>query len=69
MDLNDICTHDRYMFAPYCSTHGSQILLGYESVVSVIGTAPPHIVLRCYCGTLLDHDAVAPDLVPAFATC
>jgi hypothetical protein len=62
MDLNDICTQDRSMFAPYCTTHGSQVLLGYESIVQVIGTTPPHIVLRCYCGTLVDSDAVRPEL-------
>jgi len=65
MDLNDNGTDDRDMFAPYCSTHGSNVLLGYESIVRVTGSAPPHIVLRCYCGTLLDSDAQAPALATA----
>jgi hypothetical protein len=65
MDLNGICTEDRYMFGPYCTTHGSQVLLGYESIASVTGTTPPHIVLRCYCGTLIDSDARAPELAAA----
>jgi hypothetical protein len=65
MDLNDICTDDGYMFAPYCSTHGSHVLLGYESIVEVTGSAPPHIVLRCYCGTLVDSDARTPEFATA----
>jgi hypothetical protein len=65
MDLNDICTEDRDMFAPWCPTHASLVLLGYESIVEVSGDAPPHIVLRCYCGTLVDSDARAPELAAA----
>jgi hypothetical protein len=57
MDLNDKWAHDRNMFAPYCSTHGHRLILGYESVVSISTSTPPRIVLRCYCGTLIEHDA------------
>jgi hypothetical protein len=59
MDLNDFYSQDRRMFAPFCTTHGHRLLLGYESVVSVTASRPPRIILRCHCGTLLDHDAAA----------
>jgi hypothetical protein len=46
------------MFAPYCPSHGSRVLLGYESVVSVEQTpCGPRVLLRCYCGDLLTHDS------------
>ena len=46
------------MFAPYCATQGSHVLLGYESVVHVEQTAfGPKVLLRCHCGALLTHDA------------
>jgi hypothetical protein len=49
------------MFAPYCATHGSRILLGYESVVDVEQTAfGPQVLLRCHCGTLLTHSQRQP---------
>jgi hypothetical protein len=58
MDLNDNDSQNQSMFAPYCTTHGHRLLLGYESVVSVSAAKPPRINLRCHCGTLLDHNAV-----------
>jgi len=49
------------MFAPYCTTHGSRILLGYESVVDIEQTPfGPKVLLRCHCGALLAHDSAAP---------
>jgi hypothetical protein len=58
MDLNGFSRHHRNMFAPYCTTHGHRLLLGYESVVSISDSKPTKIMLRCHCGTLLDADAV-----------
>lgn len=50
------------MFAPYCTQHGSRVLLGYESVVGIENTPlGPTILLRCHCGELLTHDAANRD--------
>jgi hypothetical protein len=58
MDLNGFVRHSCLMFAPYCSSHESTVLLGYESVVSIMQTPfGPKVVLSCYCGELLTHDS------------
>ena len=45
------------MFAPYCPSHESRVLLGYESVVGIEQTPHgPKILIRCHCGELLVHD-------------
>jgi hypothetical protein len=47
------------MFAPYCATQESTVLLGYESVVGIEPTVfGVKVLLRCNCGELLVHDAV-----------
>ena len=47
------------MFTPYCDTHGSTVLLGYESVVGIESTPfGVKVLLRCYCGDLLVNDTV-----------
>jgi hypothetical protein len=49
------------MFTPYCVTHGSRVLLGYESVVGIEQTPfGPKVTLQCYCGELVVQDATAP---------
>jgi len=49
------------MFTPYCASHGSRVLLGYESVVGIEQTAfGPKVTLRCHCGELVVQDVVAP---------
>jgi hypothetical protein len=61
MDLHGFVSHDGPMFAPYCTRDESPILLGYESVVGIEQTAfGPKVLLRCYCGNLLVHDAAVP---------
>ena len=57
MDLNGFVSHDGPMFAPYCPSHESRVLLGYESVVDIESTPLGlKVVLRCHCGELLVHD-------------
>jgi hypothetical protein len=42
------------MFAPWCPTCGSRILLGVRRVEAVErGHDGPRVVLRCFCGTAL----------------
>ena len=60
MDLHGIGSQNQSMFAPYCSTHGYYLLLGYESVVEISASTPPRVILRCHCGALLAHDAQGP---------
>ena len=60
MDLNGLVRHDGVMFAPYCTSHQSRVLLGYESVVDIEATPLGlKVMLRCHCGELLTHDAGA----------
>jgi hypothetical protein len=50
------------MFTPYCPTHESTVLLGYESVVGIESTVfGVKVLLRCYCGELLVNDSVNGD--------
>jgi len=64
MDLNGFVTQTGRMFTPYCATHGSRVLLGYESVVAIEQTPfGPKVTLQCYCGDLVVQDAI--DAVPA----
>ena len=50
------------MFAPYCETCQSRILLGTRSIVHFLTPAagPAEVLLRCVCGNLVDADAKAP---------
>lgn len=50
------------MFAPFCAHCGSRVLLGPRRIVRLISseTGPVGVVLRCFCGTEIDADAVAP---------
>jgi hypothetical protein len=60
MDLNVFVTQTGRMFTPYCDTHGSRVLLGYESVVSIEQTpSGPKVTLQCYCGDLVVQDSIA----------
>ena len=62
MDLNGFVLQDGVMFAPYCTRHQSRVLLGYESVVDIEPTPLGlKVMLRCHCGELVTHDAVADD--------
>jgi hypothetical protein len=59
MDLHGFVSQDGHMFTPYCDSHESTVLLGYESVVGIESTVfGVKVLLRCYCGELLVHDAV-----------
>jgi hypothetical protein len=61
MDLHGSVTQNGSMFTPYCVTHGSRVLLGYESVVGIEQTPfGPKVTLQCYCGELVVQDATAP---------
>lgn len=58
MDLNGFVTQNGRMFTPYCVTHGSRVLLGYESVVGIEQTPfGPKVTLLCYCGDVVVQDA------------
>jgi hypothetical protein len=60
MDLHGFVTQNGRMFTPYCVTHGSRVLLGYESVVGIEQTpVGPKVTLRCYCGELVVQDSIA----------
>lgn len=57
-----------YMFTPYCPTHESTVLLGYESVVGIEQTVfGVKVLLRCYCDELLVHDTTNRNAVAATA--
>jgi len=59
MDLNGFVIQTGPMFTPYCVTHGSRVLLGYESVVGIEQTPyGPKVTLQCYCGDLVVQDAI-----------
>ena len=47
------------MFAPYCETCQSRILLGTRSIVHFFspGSGPVQVLLRCVCGTVVDAAA------------
>jgi hypothetical protein len=56
------------MFAPYCTSCRSRILLGIESVVAYDSSDGHHaVVLRCRCGRLLSWDAQPPPSTPRAA--
>jgi hypothetical protein len=50
------------MFAPYCPTCDRRVLLGAADIVSFAWNGPREraVVLRCSCGTLVDHDQPQP---------
>jgi len=59
MDLNGFVIQTGPMFTPYCVTHSSRVLLGYESVVGIEQTPyGPKVTLQCYCGDLVVQDAI-----------
>lgn len=49
------------MFAPHCPTCAARVLLGPSRIVTaeISGIGPFEVKLRCFCGTVVDHDAVA----------
>jgi hypothetical protein len=50
------------MFAPWCPTCRSRMLLGPRRVVAIEpGPAGPRAVLRCHCGTLVVWSTGDPD--------
>lgn len=51
------------VFAPYCPTCESRVLLSTRRIVGV--AAARDVTLRCYCGTEVAWDAVAPTPEPA----
>ena len=55
------------MFAPYCSTCDSQVLLGSRRVVATsTHEGRPMILVRCHCGTVIDAlNEVEPVAAPA----
>lgn len=60
------------MFAPYCATCDSRVLLGTRRIVRFASaeTGLVDVVLRCYCGAEVAADASPPDhtaAVPAAA--
>lgn len=50
------------MFAPHCPTCGRQVLLGSGRIVSFAwdGDGEHVVVLRCFCGELVDWDQPRP---------
>ena len=51
------------MFAPYCRSCASRVLLGPRRIVTFAwdrGDQRPVVVLRCFCGALLDWDDQPP---------
>ncbi|MBA3743864.1 hypothetical protein [Sporichthya sp.] len=54
------------MFAPYCSTCASRVLLTTRRIVRFTSeeTGLVDVVLRCYCGTEVSADATAPHATP-----
>ena len=49
------------MFAPYCPTCGQRVLLGTRRVIAAnVDVKPARVLLRCYCGTAVRHDANPP---------
>ena len=55
------------MFAPYCSTCDTQVLLGPRRVVATsTHEGRPMILVRCHCGTVIDAlNEVEPAAAPA----
>ena len=51
------------MFAPYCATCESRVLLGTGRIVQFASPATGlvDVVLRCYCGAEVAADASPPD--------
>jgi hypothetical protein len=50
------------MFAPYCHTCRSRILLGPRRIVHFFspGDGVHHVTLACFCGTVVESDAAPP---------
>ncbi|MFI5044644.1 MAG: hypothetical protein ACHQDC_07615 [Acidimicrobiales bacterium] len=55
------------MFAPYCSTCETRVLLGSRRVVATsTHEGRPMILVRCHCGTVIDAlNEVEPVAAPA----
>ncbi len=51
------------MFAPHCPTCGHRVLLGTRRIVDFVWTrdGARRIVVRCFCGALLDALRSSPD--------
>jgi hypothetical protein len=58
------------MFAPYCSTCASRVLLTTRRIVRFTSpkTGMVDVVLRCYCGTELSAEANPPHAPRAVPT-
>jgi hypothetical protein len=53
------------MFAPYCPTCSSRVLLGPRRIVSADMSAKPfRVTLRCFCGTTLATGNPVPEPRP-----
>jgi len=48
------------MFAPYCPTCSTRVLLGPRRIVSADMSVKP--TLRCFCGTAVPADNPVPDV-------
>ena len=49
------------MFAPYCPSCESRVLLGPDRIVEFAWAGNGRVVvLRCTCGTLVDWDQIPP---------
>ncbi len=53
------------MFAPYCPTCSTRVLLGPRRIVSAdVSSQPFAVTLRCFCGTDIRADNPVPDPLP-----
>lgn len=57
------------MFAPYCPTCASRVLMTSRRIVRFTSpeTGLVDVVLRCYCGTEVSADSAPPAVPPAAA--
>lgn len=51
------------MFAPHCPTCGHRVLLGTSRLVAADLAGPKTVLVRCFCGTVLDAFDEAPTQV------
>lgn len=57
------------MFAPFCPTCGHRMLLGTGRLVAAdLEHGTKAVLVRCFCGTILDAFAEAPPIRSAGAT-
>ena len=53
------------MFAPYCPTCSTRVLLGPGRIVSAdMSSKPFAVMLRCFCGTTVPADNPVPEPLP-----